>query len=183
MTEETPKQPKQPTAPVAAKTSDVDDDNQDFGKGAADDEVLLMLTRSIWYKPFTFLSGIVMSIAPLVGIFILPADTPQVIRWILAALCLAGLLWLIYYIFQTKICARYTITRRRATAELGFISREIREVEIRHIRNINVRQTIMQRIFGLGDVEISTAAGSEIEVQFLAVHDPLNVRRVIMERK
>jgi len=145
------------------------------------DEVLLMMNRSIWWKPGTLLLSTLLTLVPLVLVFIL--DTNDIARYLLGALCLAGLSWLLYYLFNTKMCATYTITKRRCTAEMGFISREIREVEIRHIRNINVRQTIMQRLFGLGDVDIATSGQSGVEVEFVAVHDPLHVRRLIMGTK
>src|SRR5690606_24251658 len=110
---------------------------------------------------------------PLVGMFFVPADQSAVLRYALGGLAVLGLVWLLIYIFQVKACATYTITRKRCTAEIGFVARKIYEVQCRHIRNINVEQSLFQRLFGIGNVEISTAGGQGIEVTFKSVHDPL----------
>lgn len=150
---------------------------------AADEEILCVLNRSVWHKPFQFLGSLLLMILALVAIFFVPDDWSTIGRYALGGLFALGLVWLLSYLFVTKIAATYTVTRRRCTAELGFVSREIREVEIRHIRNINVKQTILQRVCGIGDVEISSAGGAGIEVDFESVADPLGVRRLIMDRK
>lgn len=47
---------------------------------------------------------------------------------------------------------------------------------MRDLRNINVKQTLWQRLMGVGDVEFSSAGGSGIEVSFRGVNDPLQVK-------
>ena len=43
---------------------------------------------------------------------------------------------------------------------------------------MNVRQSIMQRILGIGDIEFSSAAGGGVEVVFFGIPDPLSVRNL-----
>jgi uncharacterized membrane protein YdbT with pleckstrin-like domain len=154
----------------------------DGGEDGVDD-VICELNRSVWYKPFHFVGSLLLMLASLASIFFVTGEWANVGRYVLGGLFLIGLVWLLAYLFVTKVAATYRISEMRCQAEIGFISREIREVEIRHIRNINVRQTILQRVCGIGDVEISTAGGAGIEVSFQSVADPLNVRRMIMDRK
>jgi len=146
-----------------------------------DDQVVLKIHQSVWHKPLWFLLCLLATFGPLIGLaFVYENST-----WLMVFLVLAGigLINLVIYLFTTKIGATYTVTERRCTSTTGFISRTITEVEISHIRSIEVRQTIPQRLVGIGDVEISTSGSDGFEVAFLSVRDPLGVRRIIMDRK
>lgn len=61
----------------------------------------------------------------------------------------------------------------------GIISRNIHSIRIRDLRNINVRQSILQRILGIGDIEFSSAGGAGIEVTFFGVPAPMALKQRI----
>jgi len=76
----------------------------------------------------------------------------------------------------------WTFTVRGETIESckGIIGREVQSIRIQDLRNVNVRQSFFQRLFGVGDVEFSSAGGAGVEVTFYGVTDPLAVKDRVM---
>ena len=76
----------------------------------------------------------------------------------------------------------WTFTIRGGTIEScrGIIGRDVQSIRVQDLRNVNVRQSIFQRLFGVGDVEFSSAGGTGIEVTFYGVTDPLGVKDRVM---
>ncbi|HAK60092.1 MAG TPA: hypothetical protein DCO77_06880 [Nitrospiraceae bacterium] len=72
----------------------------------------------------------------------------------------------------------YSIDDENIESRYGIISLNVKSIRIKDLRNINVRQSFFQRIFTLGDVEFSTAAGGGVEVVFAGVLDPMSVKYV-----
>ena len=72
----------------------------------------------------------------------------------------------------------WTFTIRGDTIEScrGIIGRDVRSIRVQDLRNVNVRQTIWQRLLGVGDVEFSSAGGAGVEVTFYGVSDPLRIK-------
>jgi len=84
------------------------------------------------------------------------------------------------YLFAVVVYRRYswayTIDGETIESREGLIARKVSSIRVRDLRNINVRQTLWQRLMGVGDVEFSSAGGSGIEVSFRGVSDPLQVK-------
>ena len=76
----------------------------------------------------------------------------------------------------------WTFTIRGDTIEScrGIIGRDVQSIRVQDLRNVNVRQTIWQRLLGVGDVEFSSAGGAGVEVTFYGVTDPLGVKDRVM---
>jgi len=74
---------------------------------------------------------------------------------------------------------RFTVERGTIESRRGYIAREIKSVRIEDVRNINVTQTFMQRLLGIGNVEFSSSGTAGIEVIFEDVVEPLSVREKI----
>ncbi len=77
--------------------------------------------------------------------------------------------------------ARYlfTVTRDRIIMRAGLIARNTNEMQLRHIRAINVRQGIIERILGIGSIVFISAAESEAAVVFKGISDPYEVKERI----
>ncbi len=106
-----------------------------------------------------------------------------IIGTILIPLFGIGLLIILYAILSRNTTV-FTLTNRRASAKSGIISRKMREVGTKDIRNINVSQGVLGRIFGIGTVEIeSAAAAGQGHVQFISVENPLVVRDLVRHEK
>jgi membrane protein YdbS with pleckstrin-like domain/DNA-directed RNA polymerase subunit RPC12/RpoP len=101
---------------------------------------------------------------------------------ILLPLLGTGLLFIIYALLDRNTRV-YTLTSKRAMAKVGIISRTVHEVAIRDVKNINVKQGIIDRIFNLGTVEISSAGSSGIEVTFYGIKNPMPIRDKVRREK
>ncbi len=97
-------------------------------------------------------------------------------------LALIGVLMLVLIAVIVYRYHVWTFTIRSGTIEScrGIIGRNVQSIRVQDLRNVNVRQTIMQRLFGVGDVEFSSAGGAGVEVTFYGVTDPLGVKDRVM---
>ncbi len=78
-------------------------------------------------------------------------------------------------------CARttYTITDRRLTVRTGLLSRDVHETRLEHILNVNSRQTLLERLLGIGTLDFDTAAGAEYDFSLSGITDPREIARAI----
>lgn len=93
-----------------------------------------------------------------------------------------GLIFIIYAILDQRTRV-FTHTTRKVMAKVGIISRKTHEVAIRDIRSINMNQSILERLFGLGTVQIGSAGTGGVEVEFKGIKNPAKVRDQIRKTK
>lgn len=80
--------------------------------------------------------------------------------------------------------ARWTMTHTTLMQRLGILSRNTSEVELVDVRNVQVRQSLIDRILGLGSVLVSTAGQSGIEITIAGIRDPHGIAdRIRAERQ
>ena len=77
--------------------------------------------------------------------------------------------------FIKRVATTYTITDRRLNIKRGLISREIQETRLERVQNVNYRQSAIQRMLQVGDVDFDTAAGDDYNFVFNGVADPADV--------
>ena len=97
---------------------------------------------------------------------------------ILIAAAGAGLVILAIWWLKTK-AAMLTVTNKRTIQRTGLISKKTTEVLHRDVRNIQIDQSVFQRLFGVGSIGISSAGQSGIEILFTGVRDPDGVKTLI----
>ena len=90
-------------------------------------------------------------------------------------LMLIAVIILIHAVFR-RLSRRFTITSDAVTSRIGIGGRSEKEIRISDIRQVEVRQSVGQRIFGLGNVLFASAATGGIEVTFEGVRDPTGVK-------
>lgn len=76
---------------------------------------------------------------------------------------------------------RFTIADGNVESRHGIIARQVSSIRISDVRNINVKQTLFERLFFIGDVEFSSAASDTAEVVFKDVSRPMRVKRRVQE--
>lgn len=76
---------------------------------------------------------------------------------------------------------RLTVTNERVTFKTGILAKNIREIFLSDIRSIEINQTLQQRIFNTGNVEISSAATADAEISINGIPNPYEVKRLIDE--
>ena len=79
-----------------------------------------------------------------------------------------GLLVFLWMYLKT-ISAKYTVTTERCICKYGLIAVRQNEVFIEDIRGASLRQGILQRILGVGDVAIASAATAGVEIVFKGI--------------
>ena len=94
----------------------------------------------------------------------------------------AGLTLLLLSVGSAAISRyRYLFTVRKDSIimRVGLIAKNTNEMQLRHIRAINVRQGIIERILGIGTVIFISAAESEAAVVFKGIREPNRVKERI----
>jgi hypothetical protein len=71
----------------------------------------------------------------------------------------------------------------RITLERGLLSKCYQDYHPRDIRSIDIDQSFFQRIVGIGDLTISTAATAEGSDQINSIPDPRGVRDLILAQR
>ncbi len=85
-------------------------------------------------------------------------------------------LWLTAVILYRHYAWTYTIRGGTIESRRGIIGRDVQSIHVEDLRNVNVHQSIVQRLFNVGNVEFSSAGGAGVEVTFRGVVDPLAVK-------
>jgi uncharacterized membrane protein YdbT with pleckstrin-like domain len=97
---------------------------------------------------------------------------------ILSVPLLVGLVALVaWWLFNKS--STLTITNKRTIQRRGLISKYTTEVVHRDVRNIQVSQSIFQRLLGVGKVGISSSGQGGVEIQFSGVQDPDAIKTLI----
>ena len=71
----------------------------------------------------------------------------------------------------------------RVMLEKGIFSKDIKEVFISDIRAVEVKQTLLQRSFGIGDVRIATSGTSGYELEACGLPDPKKIKDLIIAQR
>ena len=99
-------------------------------------------------------------------------------------LTLLGLLLTYVAGYFLRKTTRYNVTDRRIHIRTGVVSRREHSAQLGRVQNVNVTQTMFQRLLGIGDVDWDTAGTEEAssEFRFRGVDDPSAIVRVVDER-
>ncbi len=78
-------------------------------------------------------------------------------------LLLLGTPWLYYYLSEENV-----ITNQRVIIKKGLIFRNATEVNIKHVESINIKQSILGRLFGYGNISIVGSGGTKDGCVFIS---------------
>ena len=73
----------------------------------------------------------------------------------------------------------YYLTNKKIICEYTWLSRKMTSINYGNIRDIHLKQGLVQRIFGIGDVYIDTSGGSGMEMVVKGIKDPREFKRKI----
>ena len=96
---------------------------------------------------------------------------------ILIPVGLGALILLIWWLVVTN--TTLTVTSKRTILRKGILSKHTREVRHSDVRFIEVDQGFLQRIFGIGDISISSAAQGTIEITANGILKPDKIKQTI----
>ena len=125
-----------------------------------------------WQIGIMFLMPVVFVLAYLKGHQYFSSENLRVVLVVTVAV----FVYLVAVVIYCRYSWAYTINGETIESREGLIARKVCSIRVRDLRNINVKQSLWQRLMGVGDVEFSSAGGSGIEVSFRGVSDPLQVK-------
>lgn len=73
----------------------------------------------------------------------------------------------------------YVVTDRGLYVKKGVLSRSVQKIGFDKVQNISFSQGILGNYFGYGNIEISTAGGSGVEMRFRSIREPRKVQEEI----
>lgn len=101
------------------------------------------------------------------------------VEWQLALIPLVvGLIILLVWWIDT-LSIRLEITNKRTILRKGILSRYSNEVFHANVRNIEISQSFLQRIFGVGKIGIASAGQVTQDIEVSGIPDPEHVRNLI----
>ena len=95
-------------------------------------------------------------------------------------LCLVGVGIPILIVWYLRARAtELTVTNLRTRLHRGWLSRSITEVWHRDVRNVQLEQTLFQRMFDTGRIGISSAAQSGVEIDVSGMRAPDKIKELV----
>jgi uncharacterized membrane protein YdbT with pleckstrin-like domain len=74
---------------------------------------------------------------------------------------------------------KYTITNRRVFVRHGLVSVKEQTARLERVQDVTLRQTLFDRLFGVGKLDIDTAGSEGGALEFKALTQPTQVREVL----
>jgi uncharacterized membrane protein YdbT with pleckstrin-like domain len=100
------------------------------------------------------------------------------LEWVLAAVLVVFVIALVRGLVRRRRTT-YMITDRRLTIDIGLVSRELHETRLERVQNVRTRQTMLERLLGVGTVDFDTAAGAAYDFSFHGVEHPARIVRTV----
>jgi uncharacterized membrane protein YdbT with pleckstrin-like domain len=96
----------------------------------------------------------------------------------LVVVVVVGLVTVVWSFLET-IRWKYTVTNRRVFVRHGLVSINEQTARLERVQDITLRQTLFDRLFGVGRLLIDTAGSSGGALEFKALLEPTHVREVL----
>ncbi|SRR5579875_3459026 len=135
----------------------------------------------VWPSWWEFARPIILGVAVIIGgiyvLFFRQPDWPLVpILWIAGFLLLVG----------TAVSRRrisWSLTSERLIERTGLLASRERHMELADIRSVEIDQRAGQKLLGLGDVIVASAASAEFSIRLTGVHDPHAIAEKIRQAR
>jgi uncharacterized membrane protein YdbT with pleckstrin-like domain len=73
----------------------------------------------------------------------------------------------------------YRITDQRVVIESGVLSRQIEEIDMRNVEDLLFRQSLLERMLGIGDITLVSADRTAANVRLVGLEKPRDLRELI----
>ena len=74
---------------------------------------------------------------------------------------------------------RYRLTNQRLFAETGLIAKNLEEVELFRVKDVTLRQGVLDRLLGVGTVTVLSTDDTAPELALAGVRDPLAAKEAL----
>lgn len=89
-----------------------------------------------------------------------------------------GALILLWVVVQ-RYGSRYYVEKSKIESRAGIISKELCSIRLENLRDVHLKQSVMQRLFLVGDLAFSSSGQSTQEVIFSGIHAPQALKDTI----
>lgn len=96
-----------------------------------------------------------------------------------AAILLLGALLVLGFVALKRHAWKFTVDDNRVARHYGLISRNQQSVRIKDLRSVELDQSALQRLFGIGDLAFYSAGSDRAEVRFVGIKRPAEWRNKI----
>ena len=141
------------------------------------EDVALDLRPHWWFFARQILTGIPLLIVIILVLRIDDGDVKDVSRWLVAALAIVWVVWLLIKLLSW-MRTYFVVTDQRVIYRTGIVSRHGVEIPLERINNLNFKQGIWERMIGAGDLEVQSA-GEQGTTLFENVRHPDGVQQEI----
>jgi uncharacterized membrane protein YdbT with pleckstrin-like domain len=136
--------------------------------------------RSQWFLLILAIALLLIPLLPIVESLRAGRDWRSIFDPSLATLGVPFLIVCLIMIYR-HLSSRFTVDDLSIESRQGIIAREVSSIRVEDVRSINVKQSLLERLLFIGDIEFSSAAGPEAEVVFKKISNPMRVKRKIQE--
>ncbi|MGA9721079.1 MAG: PH domain-containing protein [Candidatus Binatus sp.] len=142
---------------------------------------LAIYRPSLWYYANGFLVGAVLIAA---GARLLSAKLQQVQVPIQVGFSIVGIgvLTIIVSMIRART-VNWSLTSDRLIEKRGLVASRRREMELADIRSVEVDKRVFQRMIGLGNVTIASAASADYAIRLNDIYDPDNAAETIRKAR
>ena len=142
---------------------------------ATEEERVIWTGRPSWKGRMAIVvpGALVALLVLVVGIWAgLSATTAVIIAVVVA---LVTVVWALLETIRWK----YTITNRRVFVRHGLVSVQEQTARLERVQDVTLRQSLFDRIFGVGRLAIDTAGSEGGAFEFKALTEPTHVREIL----
>ena len=152
--------------------------------GIGRDEQTLRTVHPAMFRrhPFRFLFYVLLLLGGTIGGIAFASMNQFPLALVCAAVGLTGLvLFGLWWVQVMNITL--TLTSRRSILRRGIISKDTSEVRHDDVRNLQVNQSFLERLLGVGDVAISSAGQDDLEIEVEGVPRPEQILELVREHQ
>lgn len=81
--------------------------------------------------------------------------------------------------FVKRLATTYTITNQRLHIRKGIVARKIQQTRIERVQNVNINQSVLERLLQVGKVDFDTAGTDDSDFTFAGVSQPEEVMQAV----
>lgn len=96
---------------------------------------------------------------------------------VLAALAAFALVLVVGFV--KRLATTYTITNQRLHIRRGIVARKIQQTRIERVQNVNINQSVIERMLQVGKVDFDTAGTDDSDFTFAGVSQPEEVMQAV----
>jgi uncharacterized membrane protein YdbT with pleckstrin-like domain len=105
---------------------------------------------------------------------------PNPITWIVAAAVIVAFgLWLLFDLLVKRLSVHYKLTSEQLLHQAGLLTRVSNRVELIDVDDVTLKQTLIERMLGVGSILITSSDKSHPQLLLLGIDNVEQVRQLI----